>query len=106
MQSPEARDLARALRISVRYARHASRGIPGNEQAARACFVTWKSPTGTGDCVDAPALSSQALAASFLAPARVFVSHPPSLGSWALSMCDMLINPDLEATPLRLTFTV
>ena len=22
-------------------------------------------------------------------------------GSWALSMCDMLINPDLEATPLR-----
>ena len=21
-------------------------------------------------------------------------------------MCDMLINPDLEATPLRLTFTV
>ena len=80
MQSPEARDLARALRISVWYARHASRGIPGNEQAARACFVTWKSPTGTGDCVDAPALSSQALAASFLAPARVFVSHPPSLG--------------------------
>ena len=74
MQSPEARDLARALRISVRYARHASRGIPGNEQAARACFVTWKSPTGTGDCVDAPALSSQALAASFLAPARVFVA--------------------------------
>ena len=38
MQSPEARDLARALRISVWYARHASRGIPGNEQAARACF--------------------------------------------------------------------
>ena len=30
-------------------------------------------------------------------------------GSWALSMCDMLINPDLEATPLRfssLLFTV
>jgi len=27
-------------------------------------------------------------------------------GSWALSMCVMLINPDLEATPLRLTFTV
>ena len=23
-----------------------------------------------------------------------------------MSMCDMLINPDLEATPLRLTFTV
>ena len=43
-------------------------------------FVTWKSPTGTGGCVDVPALSSQALAASFLAPARVFVSHPPSLG--------------------------
>jgi len=38
MQSPEARDLARALRISVWYARHAYRGIPGNEQAARACF--------------------------------------------------------------------
>jgi hypothetical protein len=37
-KSPEARDLARALRISVWYARHASRGIPGNEQAARACF--------------------------------------------------------------------
>ena len=27
-------------------------------------------------------------------------------GSWALSMCDMLINPDLEATPSRSTFTV
>jgi hypothetical protein len=27
-------------------------------------------------------------------------------GSWALSMCVMLINPYLEATPLRLTFTV
>ena len=27
-------------------------------------------------------------------------------GFWALSMCDMLINPDLEATPSRSTFTV
>ena len=28
------------------------------------------------------------------------------MGFWALSMCDMLINPDLEATPSRSTFTV
>ena len=30
----------------------------------------------------------------------------PPWGFWALSMCDMLINPDLEATPSRSTFTV
>jgi len=73
MQSPEARDLARALRIlsGMRATRPAVFRV--TNRRLEPVFVTWKSPTGTGGCVDVPALSSQALAASFLAPARVFV---------------------------------
>jgi hypothetical protein len=91
------------------YLSHASRGIPGNEQAARACFRYleksyryWGLRGRSCSLVASPGGVVPCSCASF-------VSHPPSLGVLALgrlSMCVMLINTDLEATPLRLTFTV
>jgi hypothetical protein len=87
MQSPEARDLARALRISVWYARHASRGIPGNEQAARACFRYleksyryWGLRGRSCSLVASPGGVVPCSCASFCVPP----SLPGGLGSWAV----------------------